>query len=90
MKGPRAKKKVKKAMSATESVLDQVLNKPTWTVRPPEDIRQIIADIIRRTGVSKVSPLVFDIIRDELPDVVHRVLEEQRERRKKTQENPDA
>lgn len=70
-------------MSATELLLDQVLNQPTWTVRAPEDVRELLAETIRETGVNKLSPFLWDIIRDELPGRVREVLKARQEHRRK-------
>ncbi len=83
MKGKgHEQRKNKKTMSATELVLDQVLNSPTWTVRAPEDVRKLLAETIRETGVNKLSPFLWDIIRDELKGQVREVLKAKQERRR--------
>jgi hypothetical protein len=82
MAKPKRGKKGKKQMSASEALLDKVLHDPTWSLRPPDDVREDIAALLKDEPITKLAPLIWDIIRDELPGRLKARLAEQRVRRK--------
>ena len=73
MKKPNTRAQQKKGsvpMKANEEAAQKAM-KAFWTVRPPEDVRKLLAEYIRRSGATDRSKALYDVLRLKLADVLN-------------------
>lgn len=50
----------------------------TWSIRPPDDVRELVKIAMQATG-KKRQTLLMEVIREKLPEVVERMIRERKE-----------